>query len=330
MRIPSATLRATRRGASDHPRALLGLFTVMTAALAAGLLCANLAWAAQSSTPSPSQAPTPTQATSPSQVPADQVPGNDLQALGDAGSANPRSIAAQSVEVQTIFAMTNAERIKHGLKAFEWSPELAAAARTHAQLMVNSNELSHRYTGEPDLSARAARAGAHFSMVAENIAQGSSVGMIEQEWMQSAPHRANILDSNANALGVAVASSGGLLYAVEDFAMGSKVLTIPEVEEKVEAQLAAFGVHQVPKDSPLGTPEKLKDDVRRNCPLDVGTYNETAGGFILRWEGPSLTLPQALTTTLLSHEFSFGAVGACEPDTESRGFTNYRVAVQLF
>jgi len=297
--------------------------------IAAGLPGANLARAAQSS---PAQATSPAQVPGPVAAPAAKATGDDLHALGDAAApVDPRSIAAQSVEVQTIFAMTNAERIKHGLKPFEWSPELAAAARTHAQLMVNSNELSHRYAGEPELSARASQAGAHFSAIAENIAEGASVGMIEQEWMESTPHRANILDANANAIGLAVASSGGLLYAVEDFAMGSKVLTIPEVEEKVEAQLAAFGVHQVPRDSPLGTPEKLKDDVRRNCPLDVGTYIETAGGFLFRWEGPSLTLPQALTTTILSREFSFGAVGACAPDdTEDRGFTTYRVAVALF
>ena len=84
--------------------------------------------------------------------------------------------------------------------------------------MVGESELSHQYPGEADLVTRAGQQGAHFRSVAENVALGPTPQAIEQEWMHSAPHRANILDPQMNAIGIGIVKKGGSYYAVEDFA----------------------------------------------------------------------------------------------------------------
>jgi uncharacterized protein YkwD len=290
--------------------------------LTVGLLASTLFNArssyAQTGTPAPSAAP-----------------GTDPQAIGDspARPPDPRSIDAQPAEVQSIFKLTNSFRVTQGRAPLSWSPELAAAARAHAQLVATktTGELLHRYPGEAELTARAKQAGAHFSGIAENIAQGDSVQQIEQEWLNSAPHRASILDRGTDALGVGVVILKGTLYAVEDFAALSVALTPEGVEEKVQAELFALGVHPAILTTAEGSPEKLKEDVREDCRLATGLADNTVAGFIIRWEGPTLALPQALADAVISHEFGTAVVGACAPIGEDNpGFTTYRVAVLLF
>ena len=192
-----------------------------------------------------------------------------------------------------------------------------------------NSELSHRYPGEPELVARAAAAGARFSSVAENIAQGGSARQIAQAWMQSIPHRTNILDPRMNALGVAVFASGGTLYAVEDFAANVPALSVVEVEQQVTAELLALGVPTVA--DAAGTSLKLQDETRRNCPLANGMLEGSTPGTIVRWQGADLALPQPLVDLVRSRHFGTAAVGACAPGgSAAAGFTNYRVAVLLF
>ena len=48
---------------------------------------------------------------------------------------------------------------------------------------------------------------------------------LDQEWMHSPPHRANILDPRMDTIGVGLVKRGGNYYAVEDFAYGSRAWT---------------------------------------------------------------------------------------------------------
>ena len=70
---------------------------------------------------------------------------------------------------------------------------------------------------------------------------GPSPQAIEQEWMNSAPHRANILDPRMNVIGIGIVKKGGSYYAVEDFADGVAELGPEQIEKKVGALLAAAG-----------------------------------------------------------------------------------------
>lgn len=118
---------------------------------------------------------------------------------------------------QTLLDSANRERAAQGLPALKWDQALARAAHQHALRMAEQNSLSHQFRGEPDLPARAVRAGAQFSSIAENVAEGPTAADIHAQWMKSSPHRANLLDTDLDSVGIAVAERKGQLFAVEDF-----------------------------------------------------------------------------------------------------------------
>ena len=96
-------------------------------------------------------------------------------------------------EAEEIRALANQARAQAGVGRLEWDQALAAAALQHCLRMAAEGPIAHQYGGEPDLSARAAQAGAHFSVIEENVAVGPSADAIHEEWMQSPGHRANLL-----------------------------------------------------------------------------------------------------------------------------------------
>jgi len=120
---------------------------------------------------------------------------------------------------QTLFQLTNQARAEHKLPALAWDDALAKAARAHIAVMARAGgEALHQYPGEPDLTARGGSAGAHFSTIAENVAgSGVSPEGIQQMWLTTPTHRANILDPRLTAIGIAVTGPPGAIYAVQDF-----------------------------------------------------------------------------------------------------------------
>ena len=117
-----------------------------------------------------------------------------------------------------LFLSVNQARKASGLPALRWDSSLATAARRHADVMAQHGAAQHGFQGEPNLSARAKQAGAHFGWISENIIHGSSPSGIHAQFMQSLLHRANILDPEMDSIGVGVVEQGGELFAVEDFA----------------------------------------------------------------------------------------------------------------
>lgn len=143
----------------------------------------------------------------------------------------PLTSLAQQKETnaeQVLFESANRERVAHGLPPLEWDAKLARAAHQHALRMAKQNSLSHQFPGEPDLPARAIQAGSRFSAIAENVAEGPSAANIHAQWMKSSHHRANLLGTDLNSVGIAVTERNRQLFAVEDFsraAAGSRTLS---------------------------------------------------------------------------------------------------------
>jgi uncharacterized protein YkwD len=119
---------------------------------------------------------------------------------------------------QQLFRLLSLERHHHGLGLLEWNDHLAEAARVHAQKMARAGDISHRFSGEPDLSQRAGAAGALFKAVAENVALAGTPEEIHLALMNSPGHRANILNAQYNAVGVGVVQVKDELFVTEDFA----------------------------------------------------------------------------------------------------------------
>lgn len=119
---------------------------------------------------------------------------------------------------QELFASVNQARRAQGLPALKWNDSLATAARHHAAVMAAHGEAEHQFEGEPNLSARARQAGAHFGWLSENVIVGTSAQEVHDQFMNSTNHRANILDKDMDSAGIGVVERAGKLFAVEDFA----------------------------------------------------------------------------------------------------------------
>jgi hypothetical protein len=219
-----------------------------------------------------------------------------------------------------IFDLTNQDRQAHGLQPLQWDDTLAAAAQAHAELMASQRSLSHQYPGEEDLSARAARAGAHFQAIAENIAMAYSEESVERAWMNSPPHRANILDPRMNVLGVGVVQLGGTFFAVEDFASTAGNLSSMQIEGKVKALLLQDNVD----------PSRPRTAAAQACASSGYPSGET-DGLVIRFDTADLSqLPSGLSTQIRNGRYRSASVAACAPPQRQNGFTMYRVAIVLY
>jgi hypothetical protein len=235
----------------------------------------------------------------------------------------------QAAQEQKIVDLANQARAAEGLTPLTVDPGLAAAARAHAALMAKEGPISHRYGGEPDVAERTAKAGAHFSLVEENIAIGDGPKQIHEEWMKSQMHHANLMNSQINRIGVGVVSAHGILYAVADYSIAVESIDAGQIEAKIGAMLTAKGLKLLPK----------ADDARKYCALEEG---EPSGGwtgmkpmFLMRWQSANLSqLPPQLEERLASGKYTQASVGSC-PAQGSNGsggptFSAYRLAVLLY
>jgi uncharacterized protein YkwD len=125
--------------------------------------------------------------------------------------------ASATAAEQQLFAGANRARKAQGVPGLKWDEALAAAARRHAALMAQHGSAEHGYAAEPSLASRATQAGARYVWLAENVIQGRGIDVIQEEFLKSANHRANILDTDMDSIGVGVVERGGQLFVVEDF-----------------------------------------------------------------------------------------------------------------
>ncbi len=111
----------------------------------------------------------------------------------------------------------NSDRGRAGLPALTWNGTLANSAASWAQQMSNAGSLYHQ-----NLSALIySPAYAGFRTLGENILVGPgsmSAASMESAWMNSPPHRANILSGGFNIVGIGYfRGPDGRIWAVQEF-----------------------------------------------------------------------------------------------------------------
>jgi uncharacterized protein YkwD len=236
-------------------------------------------------------------------------------------SATARNHAANiDQEALLLFNAANRERAQQNAPPLRWDPALAQAAANHAAQMASRGTISHQFAGEPDLSTRGSSAGAHFSLISENVAEAPSAARIHAAWMQSQGHRENILDPRVDAVGIAVVVRNGQRYAVQDFARTTQSFTLEQQEATVGALLDSAGLTLLPD----------ARDARATCATTAGFHGGTQPGFIMRYTTASLdALPDQLAPRLTTGNYHQASVGACTQSGKGP-FSTYRIAILLY
>lgn len=116
-------------------------------------------------------------------------------------------------------AITNVERTGAGLGPLACDAQMVLAARIHAQDMCDNGYFSHSSQDGRSFGDRMRAQGVMFGAGGENIAQGQRTPQaVHTAWMNSSGHRANIMNSRYNRIGVGHSDCGGRNYWVQVFA----------------------------------------------------------------------------------------------------------------
>lgn len=166
------------------------------------------------STQPTSPAPTPTPAPTPKPAPAPQP----TPAPAPQTSANDALLTAPlTAQEQQMIDLVNQERTKAGVNALAADMRLVKVARMKSLDMIKNNYFGHQspvYGSPFDLLKSQ---GITYRTAGENIAGNSSVANAHTSLMNSAGHRANILNPNYSKIGIGIVAGGpyGLMISQE-------------------------------------------------------------------------------------------------------------------
>lgn len=176
---------------------------------------------------------------------------------------------------QTTLCLINTERATAGLGALKEQGQLTAASTDFSALMVSEHFFAHVSPDGSELTERLTRAGylggAGSWIVGENIAWGESYlatpANIVKAWMNSPPHRANILkdDYEEIGLGVVVGTPNtphpGATYTTD---FGRRRMDDPPVNE-AKGEVTVGDTPQPAAQAPRGSSKRSADVARRKA-----------------------------------------------------------------
>jgi|GEM_PF-3268777 len=128
-------------------------------------------------------------------------------APGDAPLSGAPGVFEITPMEKELCELANAERKKAGLPALATSALLFKAARQHSANMAKQGVLSHTLD-EKDVADRLKAVGYEWSQYGENVALGAKTPADAiLTWMNSPPHKENLLTKESTQFGVAVAAT---------------------------------------------------------------------------------------------------------------------------
>ncbi|MDX9871189.1 MAG: CAP domain-containing protein [Clostridia bacterium] len=143
----------------------------------------------------PTPTPTPTPKPSPTPAPSKPAP------------STPSTVSLSAAEQQMV-NLVNQERAKAGLAPLVVDSALVQSAREKSKDMVANNYFSHNSPTYGGFAAQIRSRTADYTYVGENLAGNKNVSAAHTALMNSAGHRANILNPNYTHIGVGITSSG--------------------------------------------------------------------------------------------------------------------------
>ncbi|WP_405667685.1 sigma-70 family RNA polymerase sigma factor [Streptomyces sp. NBC_01166] len=163
-----------------------------------------------SASPSPSATTSPSASRSRSATPAPEKTQKPRTPSSEPAPAPaPKASSAPSV-AEEVIALVNSERAKEGCAPVSGNSSLTKAASGHSADMVARDYFSHTSPDGTDPGARITAAGYRWSTYGENIAKGQpTAAAVMDSWMNSAGHRANILNCAFKEIGIGREDSSG-------------------------------------------------------------------------------------------------------------------------
>jgi uncharacterized protein YkwD len=193
-----------------------GTYTVTTLVVRKGTrsVAATSSLQIKNTAPRPTTKPRPSTST-PTRTAANSGGGDSTQ------PPQPPSSSGTGFAAQ-VLSLANTERAKAGCGPLKLNSKLNSAAQAHSTDMATHNYFSHDSRDGSSPFDRIKAAGYSFTAAAENIAAGSTTaaGVMDQ-WMNSAGHKANILNCTYVDLGVGFANGVNAdypTYWTQDFA----------------------------------------------------------------------------------------------------------------
>ena len=226
-----------------------------------------------------------------------------------------------------IFEELNHERTSYGLSALQWDDHAAGAARAHAQLLAENGNLSHQFPGETSLPERLGVTGVRFTVSAENVASTEFIEDVHPALMGSSGHRANILSTSYNAVGIGVIENQGRIYVAQDF-----IFLVPDYSESQFNSAFAEAFNLARKSKGI-RPIQAREDMALHqlaCTTD-GNASKLAGQFtgvsaiVVFTSSDPHRLPQDLNPRVANADFHLMKYGVCFRPDQKHGYANFWV-----
>jgi hypothetical protein len=196
--------------------------------------------------------------------------------------------------------LVNASRRPAKLAPLVRNAGLDAIAQRQADRMRDAGYIFHNTAIADDATA----AGVDWMLIGENVGEGMIVEAVEQAFMESEPHKRNILDAEFNALGVGVAWRDNVVYIAQAFARVKRVapaptsVPVPSETPRPWVEPPAVETPRVAVARPIPTP-------RASAPVPPGSVRAEDGSVV----------PSSYYET--SRCLEQGWVGAAFPATDS-------------
>ncbi|NLI14273.1 CAP domain-containing protein [Pelotomaculum propionicicum] len=129
------------------------------------------------------------------------------------------AISGLTAKESQMYNLVNQDRINNGLAPLSLDMNLVNLARMKSQDMYQNNYFSHTSPTYGSAYQMEKNAGLSYSIMgAENIAKAPSVQYTENAFMNSSGHRANILNSQYNTVGIGIVDSQSGVVVTQLFA----------------------------------------------------------------------------------------------------------------
>lgn len=164
----------------------------------------------------------------------------------------PQTQAATTVNVQSIIDLTNQSRASYNLKPLQENIELDHAAQAKADDMLAGQYFAHTSPDGKTPWDFIKEAGYGYMAAGENLAINfyTSEG-VEQAWMNSPGHKANILNRNFQDIGIGISEGkyrgADAIFVVQMFGSPSEQIITPQSGYTVPAHYVSTATIDLPK-----------------------------------------------------------------------------------